>query len=238
MEASAAGVNGPHVNDPDPDDFFADDDAPEMDETAQAEEAAAIAKQAAEASEAEAERLAAAGAPTEAPTDVPTDAPTSAGPSAEVTGDGSGETLPPVEQPGIPDTATAAGRAAAAAAAPPVEQPPTPPVEDAVPPPDPEPEPTKASKDRPYVVLRELALTEETLTKLLEHVRSGADPIDVYLHVETVEARNDQHALKQVYAAHRERIGDRPRLVPVSKRAWRVRQVQPRQRVEEALEIV
>jgi hypothetical protein len=87
------------------------------------------------------------------------------------------------------------------------------------------------------VVLRELALTEETLTKLLEHVRGGADPIDVYLHVETVDARNDQHALKQVYVTHRERIGDRPRLVPVSKRAWRVRQVQPRQRVEEALEI-
>jgi hypothetical protein len=215
MEASASGVNAPHVNDTtdgaDPDDFFADDDAPEMDEAAQAEEAAAIERQAAEARAAEAERLAAAGAPTEAPTEVPT----SADSSAEVTGDGSGETLPPVEQPGIPDTATAAGRAAAAA-----------------------PEPTKASKDRPYVVLRELALTEETLTKLLEHVRSGADPIDVYLHVETVEARNDQHALKQVYAAHRERIGDRPRLVPVSKRAWRVRQVQPRQRVEEALEIV
>jgi hypothetical protein len=205
MEASAAGVNAPHVNDADPDDFFGDEEATNAEE------------------------------------------PTA---EAEVTGDGSGEALPPVEPEApetpaepeppaqVPATATAAGRAAAAEApappaSPPVEDPPAP-VED---PPAADEQATKASKDRPYVVLRELKLDEETLTKLLEHVRSGADPIDVFLHVETVEARNDQHALKQVYARHRDRIGDRPRLVPVSKRAWRVRQVQPRQRVEEAVEI-
>jgi cell division septation protein DedD len=232
MEASAAGVNAPHVNDTaDPEDFFGDDD-----ETTHADEATEeVTAQPATAEEAAAQPAAetanegdhiAAGAPVEpeTPAGVESLAPE-----------------PPAQT--VPATATAAGRAAAAEAqaAPPAEEP-TPPAADAAPPqeeptPAPEAEPTKASKDRPYVVLRELALTEETLTKLLEHVRGGADPIDVYLHVETVDARNDQHALKQVYVTHRERIGDRPRLVPVSKRAWRVRQVQPRQRVEEALEI-
>jgi hypothetical protein len=227
MEAS---INAPHVNDTggenaaDPEDFFGDDD-----ETTHAEKPTAEAP-AAEETANDGDHIA-AGAPVEpeTPAGVESLAPE-----------------PPAQT--VPATATAAGRAAAAQAqaAPPAEEPtppveePTPPAADATPPqeePTPDPEPTKASKDRPYVVLRELALTEETLTKLLEHVRGGADPIDVYLHVETVDARNDQHALKQVYVTHRERIGDRPRLVPVSKRAWRVRQVQPRQRVEEALEI-
>jgi hypothetical protein len=111
MEASAAGVNDPHVNDKteaDPDDFFGDDDESHAEE------------------------------------------PTA---EAEVTGDGSGEALPPVEEPAaeaaappaeeppaqsIPATATAAGRAAAAtadAATPPPDpaagttEPPAPPAE-------------------------------------------------------------------------------------------------------------
>jgi hypothetical protein len=210
MEASAAGVNDPHVNDKteaDPDDFFGDDDESHAEE------------------------------------------PTA---EAEVTGDGSGEALPPVEEPAaeaaappaeeppaqsIPATATAAGRAAAAtadAATPPPDpaagttEPPAPPAE--------APEPEK-KKERPYKVFRELKLDEGTLTKLLEHVRGGADPIDVYLEVETVEARNDVHALRQVYASHRQQIGESPRLVPVTERAWKVKKVSPRKRVEEALEI-
>lgn len=229
MEASAAGVNEPHVNDPDPDDFFGDgDDTAEAEATADA----AAAEAPAEETPAEGDQIA-AGAPVEpeTPAGVESLAP---------------ETEPEPPAQTVPATATAAGRAAAAAAAappaadPPVEEEPAattePPAGD--PPADPPAEePVKERpKERPYIVFREVPLDEATLEKLLEHVRQGAEAPLAYLELETVQARNDTHALRQVYTTHRTRIGEQPRLVPVSGRAWKPKKVSPRKRVEEALD--
>lgn len=93
-------------------------------------------------------------------------------------------------------------------------------------------------KERPYVVLREIVLNREALDRLIQHAESGGNPLTVYAEVETVEARNDQHALRTVYGKRREQFGDEQRLVPVSKRAWKPRTVKPRKRVEEAIDIV
>lgn len=230
MEGStpAAAVNAPHPADPDPDDFFGDgDDTAEEQATADAAAAEAPAEETAN----EGDEIA-SGAPDEPET------------PAGV------ESLVPEETPAeapaqtVPATATAAGRAAAAAAtAPPADPPADPPAATTTEPPadppadPPAEEPAKERpKERPYIVFREVPLDEATLEKLLEHVRQGAEAPIAYLELETVQARNDTHALRQVYTTHRTRIGEQPRLVPVSGRAWKPKKVSPRKRVEEALD--
>lgn len=246
MEGStpAAAVNAPHPADPDPDDFFGDtSDDGEMDAAAQAEEAAALDAAAAEQPAAEA-------AP--APTPEPEPAAAPPAPTPEPEPEALAPTMTAADRKKAADAAAKAQAQVAAEqeetdapaepATPPAAPPPDPATQQAAPPP-PAPEPpaetpaAERPKERPYIVFRELVLDAAALDKLAKHVAEGADPPIVYVQVETVQARNDTHAIKQVYAGHRATIGDKPRLVPVSGRAWKVRNVQPRQRIEEALDI-
>lgn len=229
MEASSSAINQPHADEPDPDSFFGEPEAA-------AETPAAAPASAIDPPDPEPEPAAEPEAPAaEQPAPAEPEAP--AEPPAE-------PTPPPPAEPEQPPAAPAD---------------PAPPAEPAAPAATPEPgagdgsgndgdgggeadAPAAAdsgTKSRNYVMLREITLTPEILTALLEEAKNGDEGAYrvAFFELDRVEARNTKGALAETFNKHCERLGNKMRLAPVPERTWQPKTIEPQQRTVSSLSI-
>lgn len=92
---------------------------------------------------------------------------------------------------------------------------------------------------REYVILHQVQLTERVLQHLMEELRKGdlAEPRVAYLELDRQTARNDKQAVGQAYSRFEERLGPKADLAAVTERGFKVRHVEPRQKVQTDLTI-